>query len=211
MRTVSGTITSSKPIRLSKAANSLREFVASPNNKASNAISAFLKRASHSFDELVRFHRHLNKSKHKPIPYQSAFMKSQSGGEDASSNWYVDFREEQSVRVSEVSHGGEEEGSGMSRKKRRRRRASEGEYEYEESEKRKEGKVKDVVELEDSNEVRKNKKKKRRASDGGYKESEKSSERKKRKEREVKSVVELEDSIEVRKNKKKKRRHGVDS
>ncbi|GAB4824329.1 hypothetical protein Ancab_007217 [Ancistrocladus abbreviatus] len=61
MRTVSGTIVSSKPVSLSKAAKILSEF-ASFDNGASPAFAAYLKRSSASFNELVHLHKELKGS-----------------------------------------------------------------------------------------------------------------------------------------------------
>ncbi|XP_057475049.1 uncharacterized protein LOC130763113 [Actinidia eriantha] len=62
MKTVSGQIISTKAISLSKAAKVLSNFVAAENG-ASDAVSAYLRRASASFDELVQFHKDLKSSK----------------------------------------------------------------------------------------------------------------------------------------------------
>ncbi|XP_010260126.1 PREDICTED: uncharacterized protein LOC104599327 [Nelumbo nucifera] len=58
MKTVSGSLVSSKPISLSKAASVLSSFV-SAETGASQAVSAYLRRASDAFNELVQFHREL--------------------------------------------------------------------------------------------------------------------------------------------------------
>nr|XP_043632291.1 protein PXR1-like [Erigeron canadensis] len=54
MKIISGTIVSSKPVNLSKAANILSKFVKSDNG-ASQAVSAYLRRASEAFNEHVYF------------------------------------------------------------------------------------------------------------------------------------------------------------
>ncbi|KAI3722737.1 hypothetical protein L2E82_33799 [Cichorium intybus] len=64
MKTVSGKIVSTKPVNLSKAANILSNFVTSDNG-ASQSVSAYLRRASVAFNELVYFKRH-HKLKKKP-------------------------------------------------------------------------------------------------------------------------------------------------
>lgn len=61
MKTVSGIVLSSKPVSLSKAARVLSKFVASDNG-ASPAFTAYLKRASASFDELVQLRKELKGS-----------------------------------------------------------------------------------------------------------------------------------------------------
>ena len=62
MKTVSGKIISTKAISLSKAAKVLSNFVAAETG-ASDAVSAYLRRASASFNELVQFHKDLKLSK----------------------------------------------------------------------------------------------------------------------------------------------------
>ncbi|GMP89144.1 hypothetical protein CsSME_00040837 [Camellia sinensis var. sinensis] len=62
MKTISGNVTSTKPISLSKASKILSNFVTAETG-ASHAVSAYLKRASASFNELVQFHKELKASK----------------------------------------------------------------------------------------------------------------------------------------------------
>ncbi|KAJ7961443.1 Protein BPS1, chloroplastic [Quillaja saponaria] len=68
MKTISGKSISSKSISLSKAAKILSKFV-SAENGASQAISAYLERASTSFNELNQLHKELraphSECKHK--------------------------------------------------------------------------------------------------------------------------------------------------
>ncbi|KAI4298287.1 hypothetical protein L6164_031864 [Bauhinia variegata] len=68
MKTIKGNAFSTKPISLSKAAKFLSNFVSSENG-ASQAINAYLHRASASFNELKKVHKDLNSSysdkKHK--------------------------------------------------------------------------------------------------------------------------------------------------
>ncbi|XXG74793.1 hypothetical protein AAC387_Pa07g3420 [Persea americana] len=72
MKPVSGTITSSKTISLSKAARALSKFI-SIENGASQAVSAYLRRASAAFNELVQFHESLKSEKqHKKSRSQTA-------------------------------------------------------------------------------------------------------------------------------------------
>ncbi|XWS28916.1 hypothetical protein CRYUN_Cryun25bG0112900 [Craigia yunnanensis] len=60
MKTVAGKILSSTPISVSKAAKIIANFAATDNG-ASQAISAYLRRASSSFNELKQLHRELRK------------------------------------------------------------------------------------------------------------------------------------------------------
>lgn len=66
MKTVSGTVISSKPISLSKATSILSTFV-STENGASQAIGAYLRRTLASFKELKQLHKELktDRSEHK--------------------------------------------------------------------------------------------------------------------------------------------------
>eukprot|EP00262_Sarcandra_glabra_P019336 TRINITY_DN7265_c0_g1_i19.p1 TRINITY_DN7265_c0_g1~~TRINITY_DN7265_c0_g1_i19.p1 ORF type:complete len:176 (+),score=34.56 TRINITY_DN7265_c0_g1_i19:442-969(+) len=58
MKLISGKVISSKPISIWKAASTLSTFI-STETGASEAVSAYLKRASASFNDLVQFHREL--------------------------------------------------------------------------------------------------------------------------------------------------------
>ncbi|XP_071739099.1 uncharacterized protein [Rutidosis leptorrhynchoides] len=73
MKTVTGMIVSAKPVSLSKAANILSKFVNSDNG-ASQAVRAYLRRASMDFNELVYFKKH-HKYKNN-IPKEEASVKS---------------------------------------------------------------------------------------------------------------------------------------
>lgn len=66
MKTVSGTVISSKPISLSKATSILSTFV-STESGASQAIGAYLRRTLASFKELKQLHKELktDRSEHK--------------------------------------------------------------------------------------------------------------------------------------------------
>ncbi|KAK1410372.1 hypothetical protein QVD17_36908 [Tagetes erecta] len=57
MKTVNGKIVSTKPVSLSKAANILSNFVTSDNG-VSQPVTAYLRRASEAFDELVYLKKH---------------------------------------------------------------------------------------------------------------------------------------------------------
>lgn len=71
MKTVSGTIISSKPINLSKAANILSNFVTSDNG-ASQSVSTYLRRTCAAFNELVYFKKHHKQKKHRPMEESSS-------------------------------------------------------------------------------------------------------------------------------------------
>lgn len=62
MKTVSGKVVSTKPISLSKATKVLSNFVTIETG-ASQAVSAYLRRALVSFSELAQFHKELKGSK----------------------------------------------------------------------------------------------------------------------------------------------------
>ena len=89
MKTVSGEIISTKAISLSKAAKVLSNFVAAETG-ASDAVSAYLRRASASFDELVQFHKYMKYSKSDrkmkgansegPVKYEKKSEVEDSGG-----------------------------------------------------------------------------------------------------------------------------------
>ncbi|KGN47333.1 uncharacterized protein DDB_G0283697 [Cucumis sativus] len=61
MKTVNGSVVSSKPISISKAASTLSSFL-SADNGASKALCAYLRRASDSFNELKQLHKELKSS-----------------------------------------------------------------------------------------------------------------------------------------------------
>ncbi|XP_038902882.1 probable xyloglucan galactosyltransferase GT11 [Benincasa hispida] len=62
MKTVTGSVVSSKPISISKAASTLSSFL-SVDNGASQALCAYLRRASASFNELKQLHKELKSSR----------------------------------------------------------------------------------------------------------------------------------------------------
>lgn len=62
MKTVTGRVTSEKPISLSKAATLLSSFVSSETD-ASQDVAAYLRRASDAFTELKSFHREIRSTK----------------------------------------------------------------------------------------------------------------------------------------------------
>ncbi|KAJ8771932.1 hypothetical protein K2173_027109 [Erythroxylum novogranatense] len=64
MKTVTGEIISSNPVSVSKAASILSKFV-SAETGASQAVNAYLRRATAAFDELVRLHSKSDCRRHK--------------------------------------------------------------------------------------------------------------------------------------------------
>lgn len=70
MKAVNGSLVSSQPITLSKAARALSTFL-STETGASQALSSYLKRSSSSFDELFHFHRNLKSPKPHTSPSPS--------------------------------------------------------------------------------------------------------------------------------------------
>ena len=62
MKTISGRVTSSNPISLSKATSVLTTFVAAETG-ASQAVAAYLRRTVEAFNELTQLHRELKGSK----------------------------------------------------------------------------------------------------------------------------------------------------
>ncbi|KAJ9153418.1 hypothetical protein P3X46_026860 [Hevea brasiliensis] len=64
MKTVTGKIVSSTPVPIYKAASIISNF-ASSETGASQAVSAYLRRATAAFDELARLHPKPDRKKHK--------------------------------------------------------------------------------------------------------------------------------------------------
>ncbi|KAJ6696742.1 hypothetical protein OIU85_003124 [Salix viminalis] len=64
MKTVTGNITNSTPVTIAKAASILSKFVFSETG-ASQALNAYLRRATAAFDELSRLHSKSDRRKHK--------------------------------------------------------------------------------------------------------------------------------------------------
>ncbi|KAG6752365.1 hypothetical protein POTOM_044589 [Populus tomentosa] len=64
MKTVAGKITDSTPVTIAKAASILSKFV-STDTGASQALNAYLRRATSAFDELARLHSKSDRRKHK--------------------------------------------------------------------------------------------------------------------------------------------------
>ncbi|KAF8397595.1 hypothetical protein HHK36_016515 [Tetracentron sinense] len=125
MKTISGRLVSSKPISLSKAASVLSTFV-SAETGASQAVSAYLKRASASFNELVQFHRELktgrSKRKHQKTRVEAVDNENLM---DARKNPREDrgrILEEQSYGYHGISEGGnvDDVGRNIGTKKKRK-------------------------------------------------------------------------------------------
>ncbi|KAD7479291.1 hypothetical protein R6Q59_008163 [Mikania micrantha] len=128
MKTVTGRIVSTKPVTLSKAANILSNFVSS-NNGASQPVTAYLRRASAAFDELVYFKKH-----HR--------LKKNSSKAEASTKYDTSHRslEEYEVRIEEsgsankkfgqdpveVDENRTREVEGKSRKKEKKKKKTKG-------------------------------------------------------------------------------------
>lgn len=73
MKSITGKITSTKSISLSKASKVLSNFI-NAETGASQAVSSYLRRASASFDELVQLHKELKASKpDRKIKQESTF------------------------------------------------------------------------------------------------------------------------------------------
>ncbi|CAL5352882.1 unnamed protein product [Camellia sinensis] len=181
MKTISGNVTSTKPISLSKASKILSNFVTAETG-ASHAVSAYLKRASASFNELVQFHKELKASK-------------------------SDRRLKNNVQDHPLKyeHNSEEEyeedsvGKKHKKKKKKKKRKSEGVDDEE---------VVDSAEQSNS----KNKKKKRKSEEADNEEvvdsAEQSNSKKKKKKRKSEEVddEEVVDSAEQSNSKKKKKK-----
>ncbi|XP_039043540.1 nucleolar protein 58-like [Hibiscus syriacus] len=71
MKTLTGKILSSTPISVSKAAKIITNFAATDNG-ASQAISAYLRRASASFSELKQLHRELQKPSRSNLKHKKS-------------------------------------------------------------------------------------------------------------------------------------------
>lgn len=97
MKTVSGSVLSSKSISLSKAASILNNFI-SYENGASHVLSAYLKRTSASVNGLVQFHVDLNCGKSERKRKKTRFEMIDNGN---LTDTYKNYEEEQSIRSEE--------------------------------------------------------------------------------------------------------------
>ncbi|OVA09949.1 hypothetical protein BVC80_1751g110 [Macleaya cordata] len=145
MKTISGSVISSKPVSLSKAASILSSFI-SFENGASHALSAYLRRTSASLDGLVEFHDDLLKCGKSERKRKKTRLETIDNGilTDAEKNYSL--REEQST-------GYTEEGRGSDRKKKKKKRRSDfqdqlPEVEERESEEHRERKKRKKMEVE---------------------------------------------------------------
>lgn len=163
MKTVAGKITDSTPVTIAKAASILSKFV-STDTGASQALNAYLRRATAAFDELARLHSKSDRRKHKRDSAQTQRV-------EASQSGLVNNNEQRlEMEVKEEGNAAEEE---TERKKKRRKRKGDLEEETERSNEVKkektefeenEGKVVGRVEIKVEEEMKKKKKKKKRKS-----------------------------------------------
>ncbi|KAF8396661.1 hypothetical protein HHK36_018286 [Tetracentron sinense] len=130
MKTISGKVVSSKPISLSKAASVLSTFV-SAETGASQAVSAYLRRASFSFTELVQFHRELKSGRSERKQRKIRLEDVDNGNPtDAVENpredggRILDSEEDQSYVHYGTSKGGnfDDEGRDIGRKKKKKKK-----------------------------------------------------------------------------------------
>ncbi|XP_034916648.1 uncharacterized protein [Populus alba] len=165
MKTVAGKITDSTPVTIAKAASILSKFV-STDTGASQALNAYLRRATAAFDELARLHSKSDRRKHKRDSAQTQRV-------EASQSGLVNNNEQRlEMEVKEEGNAAEEE---TERKKKRRKRKGDLEEETERSNEVKkektefeenEGKVVGRVEIKVEEEMKKKKKKKRKRKSG---------------------------------------------
>ncbi|KAJ6975766.1 hypothetical protein NC653_031560 [Populus alba x Populus x berolinensis] len=79
MKTVAGKITDSTPVTIAKAASILSKFV-STDTGASQALNAYLRRATAAFDELARLHSKSDRRKHKRDSAQTQRVEASQSG-----------------------------------------------------------------------------------------------------------------------------------
>ncbi|KAJ6952648.1 hypothetical protein NC653_041708 [Populus alba x Populus x berolinensis] len=162
MKTVTGKITDSTPVSISKAASILSKFVSSENG-ASQALNAYLRRATAAFDELSRLHSKSDRRKHKK---DSSLIRSV----EASQSELVNNSEQMLKKeVKEEGSVGDEEIESKKEKKRKRKgdlaeqtEKSNG-IKKEKAEVEENGSVVDKIEIREEEE---NKKKKRKRKSG---------------------------------------------
>nr|UWI82225.1 nucleolar protein 58 [Populus tomentosa] len=193
MKTVTGKITDSTPVSISKAASILSKFVSSENG-ASQALNAYLRRATAAFDELSRLHSKSDRRKHKK---DSSLIRSV----EASQSELVNNSEQMLKKeVKEEGSVGDEEIESKKEKKRKRKgdlaeqtEKSNG-IKKEKAEVEENGSVVDKIEIREEEE---NKKKKRKRKSGEVEVKEERDEEEK-------------DGLEEEGQRKKKRRKQVD-
>jgi hypothetical protein len=158
MKTVTGKITDSTPVSISKAASILSKFVSSENG-ASQALNAYLRRATAAFDELSRLHSKSDRRKHKK---DSSLIRSVEASQSELVN-----NSEQMVKkeVKEEGSVGEEEIESKKEKKRKRKgdlaeqtEKSNG-IKKEKAEVEENGSVVDKIEIREEEEKKKRKRK----------------------------------------------------
>ncbi|XP_034924730.1 uncharacterized protein [Populus alba] len=193
MKTVTGKITDSTPVSISKAASILSKFVSSENG-ASQALNAYLRRATAAFDELSRLHSKSDRRKHKK---DSSLIRSV----EASQSELVNNSEQMLKKeVKEEGSVGDEEIESKKEKKRKRKgdlaeqtEKSNG-IKKEKAEVEENGSVVDKIEIREEEE---NKKKKRKRKSGEVEVKEERDEEEK-------------DGLEEEGQRKKRRRKQVD-
>ncbi|KAJ6383543.1 hypothetical protein OIU78_026934 [Salix suchowensis] len=164
MKTVTGKITKSTPVTIAKAASILSKFV-STDTGASQALNAYLRRATAAFDELARLHSKSDRRKHKrdSAPDQRV---------EASQSALVNDNEQRlKLEVKEEGNAAEEE-TGRRRKTKKKRKGDLEEETERSNEVKKEkievevneGKVVGKVENKVEKKLKKKKKKRKRNS-----------------------------------------------
>ncbi|KAF5930916.1 hypothetical protein HYC85_031789 [Camellia sinensis] len=159
MKTISGNVTSTKPISLSKASKILSNFVTAETG-ASHAVSAYLKRASASFNELVQFHKELKASKpdrrlknnvqDHPLKYEhNSEEEYEEDGVGKKHKKKKKKRKSEGVDDEEVVDSAEQSNSKKKKKKKKKRKSEEADDE-------------EVVDSAEQSNSKKKKKKKRR-------------------------------------------------
>ncbi|XP_077253205.1 uncharacterized protein LOC143892464 [Tasmannia lanceolata] len=170
MKSISGSVVSSSPISLKKAARTLSRFV-STETGASQAVSAYLKRASASFNHLLQFHKELKtlkkserKNRQKPL-FETVDRGNFTGAEkNPSGDKSVVFHQDRNLNLGDRDGNFDDEKG--SRKKKRRDLGEEREGDKEkEGERKKRKKVEVENGSADRNEE--HRKKKRRKQKGG--------------------------------------------
>lgn len=160
MKTVTGKITDSTPVTIAKAASILSKFV-STDTGASQALNAYLRRATAAFDELARLHSKSDRRKHKRDSAQTQRV-------EVSLSGLVNNNEQRLKKeVKEEGNAAEEE---TERKRRRRKGYLEEETERSNEVKKErtefeenEGKVVGRVEIKVEEEMKRKKKRKRKS------------------------------------------------
>ncbi|XP_011002853.1 PREDICTED: protein PXR1-like isoform X2 [Populus euphratica] len=162
MKTVTGKITDSAPVSISKAASILSKFVSSENG-ASQALNAYLRRATAAFDELSRLHSKSERRKHEK---DSSLIRSV----EASQSELVNNSEQMLKKeVKEEGSVGDEEIESKKERKRKRKRKSDLAEHTEKSNgiKKEKAEVEENGSVVDKIEIREEEEKKKRKRKGG--------------------------------------------